>query len=102
MDRNLLIISAVLVLSVSNLFVGISTQNALLVYASSAISAALAGLYLMRDRFPQPPTKTKSSTSRLTRAEALSQPRPFPLWVFAFVLFVALPALLLFLQMNMA
>lgn len=97
MDRNILTLLAVLTLSVSNLFVGISTQNVLLIYASSAISAALAGLYLLRDRLG-----IAAKTSRQSRLDpdALTRTRPFPLWVFVMVLFIILPALLVFLRMN--
>ena len=100
MDRNTLTLLAVLSLSVSNLFVGLVTQNRLLIIASSTISAALAFLYLLRERFPAlrilrvPPAKQKMN------ADTPVRPRPFPLWVFLLVLFLILPALLWFLQMN--
>ena len=100
MDRNTLTILAVLSLSVSNLFVGLSTQNTLLIAASSAISATLAGLYLLRDRFPSLSTSRSVRTKQKLNADIPLRPKPFPLWVFLLVLFLVLPALLLFLQMN--
>ena len=102
MDRNTLTILAVLVLSTSNLFVGLSTQNTLLIIASSVISAALAGLYLLRDRFPQLRISRPMMSNRKMTGDIRVRPRPFPLWVFLLVLFIVLPALLLFLQMNSA
>ena len=96
MDRNILTLLAVLTLSVSNLFVGVSTQNAPLIYASSAISATLAVLYLLRDRLGLP---AKPAKQRQIDPDALTRTRPFPLWVFVMVLFIILPALLVFLRM---
>ena len=100
MDRNALTLLAVLSLSVSNLFVGLATQNRLLIIASSAISAALAFLYLLRERFPSLRILHWPSAKQKMNGDIRVRPRPFPLWVFLLVLFLILPALLLFLQMN--
>ena len=98
MDRNTLTIVAVLALSVSNLFVGITTQNALLIIASSVISAVLAALYLVRGELKSGQAKPTSKAARSAQAKALPRARPFPLWTFGLVLFLVLPALLVFLQ----
>ncbi|MEO0606838.1 MAG: hypothetical protein AAFY82_01305 [Pseudomonadota bacterium] len=98
MDRNTLTIVAILALSVSNLFVGITTQNALLIIASSVISAALAGLYFVRSELPSTAQDAAARKSQTGRAKTLPRARPFPLWTFGLVLFLVLPALLVFLQ----
>lgn len=98
MDRNSLTLLAVLALSVSNLFVGISTQNKLLILASAAISAGLAIFYIARELIraradagqpAQQPGHSPSDARTRTR---------FPLWVFVVILFIILPALMWFLQ----
>lgn len=98
MDRNTLTIVAVLALSISNLFVGISTQNALLIIASSVISATLAGLYLVRGQVQAAAPASMRAKAQSEQAKALPRARPFPLWTFGLVLFVVLPLLLVFLQ----
>ena len=82
MDRNSLTILAVLALSVSNLFVGITTQNKLLILASAAISAALALLYIVRELIAaRAEHQDKSTKPNLRASETMVRTR-FPLWVF--------------------
>jgi hypothetical protein len=100
MDRNHLTLLAVLALSVSNLFVGISTGNKILILASAAISAALAVFYIVRDLL-----QARRGAEQNFAEEAVLLPRTmtrarFPLWVFVVILFVILPALMWFLQLT--
>jgi len=101
MDRNSLTLLAVLALSVSNLFVGISTQNKLLILASAAISAALACFYiareLVRERIGTEAAPVEDGGEIVHRARPRSR---FPIWVFIVILFVILPALMWFLQLT--
>jgi len=98
MDRSSLTIFAVLVLSVSNLFVGITTQNKLLIVASAAISAALALLYIARDLLRARVGADTKQSAIPTPQLARTRRSPFPLWVFVAILFIVLPALIWFLQ----
>lgn len=100
MDRNSLTIFAVLTLSVSNLFVGITTQNKLLILASAAISAALAILYIVREWMRSRADDAPESAVAIGSAPAAPRPGRFPLWVFVVILFIALPALMWFLQLT--
>jgi len=99
MDRNSLTIFAVLTLSVSNLFVGITTQNKLLILASAGISATLAILYIVKELSQDQSSANRRTTVIKPNGDALFRRAPFPLWVFGVILFIALPALLLFMQM---
>ncbi|MCR9193119.1 MAG: hypothetical protein NXH88_00220 [Hyphomonas sp.] len=94
MNRNSLTLLAILALSVSNLFVGISTQNKPLILASAAISAALAVFYIVReliatrrgdDAPPQAPVGVVARETLTTK---------IPIWVFVMILFVILPAIM--------
>lgn len=98
MDRNSLTILAVLALSVSNLFVGITTENKLLILASAAISASLAILYIVRELTGSGNKPPRARDGSGTAARHGVRPAPFPLWVFGAILFIALPSLLVFLQ----
>lgn len=98
MDRNSLTILAVLALSVSNLFVGITTQNKLLILASAAISAALAVLYIVKELTQSGKQLSRARANVSGGAQKTVRPAPFPLWVFGTILFIVLPALLVFLQ----
>lgn len=96
MDRNSLTLLAVLALSVSNLFVGISTQNKLLILASAAISAGLAVFYIVRECF-QMRTNTHEVVPKSGKVQPGGATRVrFPLWVFVVILFMILPALMWF------
>ncbi len=98
MDRNSLTILAVLALSVSNLFVGISSQNKFLILASAGISTLLALLYIIRDVLRERLGATEKATPIESSSRKLGQRSPFPLWVFVVILFIFLPALIWYLQ----
>ena len=104
MDRNSLTLFAVLLLSVSNLFVGISTQNKVLILASAAISAALALVYIGKELIQKQleASEDPAEARAISRSASQSPARParFPLWVFVFILFIILPALIWFLQLT--
>lgn len=101
MDRNRLTLLAVLALSVSNLFVGISTQNKLLILASAAISAALACYYIARELVRAREGAERKQVESGGAWELRARPRTqFPLWIFVVILFVILPALMWFLQLT--
>lgn len=94
MNRNSLTLLAILALSVSNLFVGISTQNKPLVLASAAISAALAVFYIVRELIA-----TRRGEDAHTQAPAgvvakATLTTTIPIWVFVMILFVILPAIM--------
>lgn len=88
---------AIIALSVSNLFVGISTGNTALVMASALISAALAGYYLFKIRKQagagrqQEPGATALPQNTIARAQ-------FPFWAFLIILFMVLPGLYWFIH----
>lgn len=93
---------AVTALAVSNLMVGLLQGNTFLVLASSLISIAFAFVYAARsgmipsgwmDQIGPKPNKAESAAS--TAKRPISQ---FPLWMFLAVIFVLMPAMLLFLQ----
>lgn len=92
MDRNSLTILAVLALSVSNLFVGITTQNKMLVLASAGFSMALAVLYIIRDLVKSRQAAAPGPDGAVNPSNPSNERRPFPIWVFIGVLFVGLPA----------
>ena len=102
MDRNSLTLFAVLLLSVSNLFVGISTQNKVLILASAAISAALALVYIGKELIQKRLEANQDPAEALAISQSQSPGRParFPLWVFVVILFIVLPALIWFLQLT--
>lgn len=93
---------AVTALAVSNLMVGILQGNTLLILASSALSAGFAYVYAGRSgmipgrggalRETPPPEPDAESGA------AIVAKRRFPLWLFLAVIFVMMPAILLFLQ----
>ena len=98
MNRNSLTLLAVLALSVSNLFVGISTQNKPLILASAAISAALAIFYIVRELIEARRGVIESSSDThgaLATPPARTKPS---IWAFIIILFIILPALIWVLQ----
>ena len=99
MDRNSLTLLAVLALSVSNLFVGITTQNKLLILASAAISAALAIFYIVREWMRGRVGAEGEAAAVPARTDGPQRPARFPLWVFVAILFIILPALIWFLNL---
>lgn len=106
MDRNSLTLFAALLLSVSNLFVGISTQSKVLILASAAISAALALVYIGKELIQkrleanQDPAEALAISQRPSQFQSPARPARFPLWVFVVILFIVLPALIWFLQLT--
>lgn len=94
MNRNSLTLLAVLALSVSNLFVGISTQNKPLILASAAISAALAIFYIAREMIATrqgDPGSARAPVGVVAKNPVNSK---VPIWVFVAILFVILPAIM--------
>ena len=98
MDRNSLTLLAVLALSVSNLFVGITTQNKLLILASAGISASLALVYIARDLIAARQMPDEAAVKPDPRPSGALTRTRFPLWVFVVILFIILPALMWFMQ----
>lgn len=98
MNKKCLTLLAVLALCVSNLFVGISTQNKPLILASAAISAALALFYIARELLAA--RRTDGEASRVpVNAGAKAAPKgKASIWVFVAILFIILPALMWTLQ----
>lgn len=89
-------------LAVSNLIVGILQNNTFLILASAVISGAFAIVYAHKSgmiRLTNAPIKTANAAdeARLSKASKGANPR-FPLWLFLAVIFVLMPAILLFLQ----
>ena len=93
---------AVTALAVSNLFVGVLQGNRFLILASSVISICFALVYAARsgmipsrwieDLWPNTPD-SEIETSPAPHAKSR-----FPLWMFLALIFVLMPAILLFLQ----
>ena len=94
MDRNSLTLFAVLLLSVSNLFVGISAQNKVLILASAAISAALALVYIGKELIQkrleasEDPAEALAISQSASQSQSPARPARFPLWVFVVILFI--------------
>ncbi|MEM9571391.1 MAG: hypothetical protein AAF996_07995 [Pseudomonadota bacterium] len=93
---------AVTALAVSNLMVGLLQGNTFLILASSLISIAFALVYAARsgmipsnwlDQFWPTPNKSETAEPSPNRPKS-----HFPLWMFLAVIFVLMPAILLFLQ----
>ena len=88
---------AVTALAVSNLMVGIMQSNTFLILASAGLSAAFALVYAYKSgmipRSEQPADEDRPSGD--TEPSARTK---FPLWLFIAVIFVMMPAVLLFLQ----
>lgn len=86
-------------LAVSNLIVGIIQNNTFLILASTIISGAFAVVYAHKSGMirltngPGVPDDDGNSSAPL----ANTKPR-FPLWLFLALMFVLMPAILLFLQ----
>ena len=93
---------AVTALAVSNLMVGLLQGNRFLVLASSLISIAFAFVYAARSgMIPSEwlnrvwPSESNPKSAEPSSKRPISQ---FPLWMFLAVIFVLMPAILLFLQ----
>lgn len=94
MNRNSLTLLAVLALCVFNLFAGISTQNKPLILASAAISAALALFYIARQLIASRRVEDDTSPVPANGAAKTAPKVRSPIWVFAAILFIILPALM--------
>ncbi|MFN3214073.1 MAG: hypothetical protein ACE37M_13295 [Henriciella sp.] len=93
-QRSPLTLLATTALAVSNLIVGILQENRFLIAASAALAGLFAVVYLVRIHRPELFEKFS-----LGRGKTGSRGRrKFPLSVFVAILFVALPALFLFMQ----
>ena len=88
---------AIIALSVSNLFVGISTGNGALVMASALISAALAGYYLFKIRKQVGAEQQRGLGATATPRDTIER-APFPFWAFLIILFMVLPGLYWFIH----
>lgn len=98
MNRNSLTLLAILALSVSNLFVGISTKNKPLILASAAISAALALFYIGRELLAVRRGAMKPANEPGGAIAKAAPKTKAPIWVFVTILFIILPALMWALQ----
>jgi len=93
-NRSPLTLLATTALAISNLIVGILQDNRFLVFASAVLAAVFAAVYLLRIHKPEVFGVLRSAAqgSRSKRGQRL------PLWVFAAILFVILPALFLLMR----
>ena len=93
---------AVTALSISNLMVGVLQGNTFLVLASSVLSGGFAYVYAVRSGMIsgwQSSTKPNGDAENARDGMAAQDAkRRFPLWLFLAVIFVMMPAILLFLQ----
>jgi len=89
-------------LAVSNLIVGLLQNNTFLVLASAIISGAFAIVYAHKSgmiRLIDTPATAPDAVRDDTAPIESAGPKPhFPLWLFLAVIFVLMPAILLFLQ----
>lgn len=89
-------------LAVSNLIVGLLQNNTFLVLASAVISAAFAAVYAHRSGMVRILPGPKNSASAVApEGSEIAKPstsKHFPLWLFLAVIFILMPAILLFLQ----
>ena len=81
-------------LAVSNLMVGLMTGNAFLIAASAILAATFASAYAIRNNMI-PSFKLAEASPAFGSTMAVKR---FPIWVFPAVLFIAMPALMWFLQ----
>ena len=86
--NNTIVLLAAASMSLSNMIVGFATQNRFLIAASALLAAAFAGSYIFR---------TKLFT-RAERKDPTSYGPRMSIWVFPAVLFIALPALMVFMR----
>ncbi|MEL6414744.1 MAG: hypothetical protein AAFQ15_07380 [Pseudomonadota bacterium] len=81
-------------LAVSNLIVGILQDNRFLVFASAILAAVFAVVYLLRIHRPEVFGVLRSAA----RGSDSQNGKRLPLWIFAAILFVILPALFMLMQ----
>ena len=86
--NNTIVLLAAASMSVSNLFVGIATQNRFLIAASALLAAAFAGSYIFRTRL----------FARAERKDPTAYGPRMSIWVYPAILFIALPALMVFMR----
>ena len=93
-QRSPLTLLATTALAVSNLIVGILQENTFLIAASAVLAGVFAVVYLLRIHRPD-------AFARLSFSRSKIGPRgrqKFPLSVFVAILFVALPAVFVFMR----
>ena len=90
-NRSPLTLLATTALAVSNLIVGILQDNRFLVFASAALAAVFATVYLLKIHKPEVFGVLRSAARGTQSADR----RRLPFWVFVAILFVILPALFL-------
>ena len=90
-SRSPLTLLATTALAVSNLIVGILQDNRFLVFASAVLAAVFATVYLLRIHRPEVFSVLRSAAW----GKQSDDRQRLPLWVFAAILFVILPALFL-------
>ncbi len=93
-NRSPLTLLATTALAVSNLIVGILQDNRFLVFASAILAAVFAAVYLLRIHRPEAFNLLRSAASGARSQDR----RGLPLWVFAAILFVILPALFMLMR----
>lgn len=93
---------AVTALATSNLMVGVLQGNTLLILASSILSGGFAYVYAVRSGMIsawRAPANTDDEVELASDGAAIQmRKRRFPLWLFVALIFVLMPAILLFLQ----
>jgi membrane associated rhomboid family serine protease len=93
-QRSPLTLLATTALAVSNLIVGILQENTFLIAASAVLAGVFAVIYLLRIHRPEIVAKLSLGRSKM----APWRRQRFPLSVFVAILFVALPALFVFMR----
>ena len=88
-QRSPLTLLATTALATSNLIVGILQDNTVLIAASAILAALFAAIYLLRIHRPS----LFAQLGKGRGAAKLGYGRKLPLWIFAAILFIALPAL---------
>jgi ABC-type enterochelin transport system permease subunit len=86
--KNTIVLLAAASMAVSNMFVGIATQNRFLIAASALLAAAFAGSYVFRTKL----------FVRTERKDPTAYGPRMSIWVFPTILFIALPALMVFMN----
>ncbi len=86
--NNTILLLAAASMSVSNICVGLVTQNRFLIAASALLAAAFAGSYIFRTKL----------FVRAERGDPTALGPRLPIWVFPAILFIALPALMVFMR----
>ena len=93
-NRSPLTLLATTALAVSNLIVGILQDNRFLVFASMILAAVFASVYLLKTHRPEVFEMLRAAA----RGTHFQNSRRLPLWIFAAILFVILPALFMLMR----